>query len=149
MGRYIEWDDVVNRYKQFGDIVDDAEAAVTYINYAETYIDGALAPAYTLPFSNNNETVKDLCIDLAFAKTQLFKDSEKADAIMAHVGSYISALVSGKMAMVVGSGTAILPTGEPVYSQTMEYAPTFGVGDVMDFVVDSSQLYNEEQDRAN
>ena len=147
MGRYIEWDDVVNRYKRFGDIADSDEADAGFILYAEAYVDGALAPAYTIPFSLNNETVRDLCIDVAFAKTQLFKDHEKAELIMTHVGSYVSALISGQMVMVVGSGVAITPTGEPVYSQTMDYTPIFGAGNMREFHVDSARLYDEEQDR--
>jgi|GEM_PF-1665253 len=147
MGRYIQWDDVVSRYKKFGDIVDDTDAEANYISYAENYVDAGLGKAFTLPFSSNNATVRDLCIDTAFAKTQMFKDEKKAAAIMTHVNSYIGALASGSMVMVVGSGTTVAMTGEPVYSSTQGYTPIFGKGDTLDFVVDSSQLYDEEQAR--
>jgi len=143
MGRYITWDDVVNRYRKFADIADAPEAQESFIQYAEAYIDAALAPAYTIPFSSNNATVRDLCIDTTFAKAIRFKDTDKASAIMAHVGSYTNALVAGTMVMVVDSGETLLPSGQPVYSQTMGYTPVFGKGDITDFIVDSSQLYDE------
>ena len=147
MGRYIEWDDVVDRYKTYAEIADADESQASFIRYAETYIDAALAKVYTIPFSNNNETVKDLCIDVAFAKTQKFKDNKKAKAIMTDVGSYIGGLINGTMIMVVGSGATQLPQGEPVYSSNQGYTPVFGKGDITDFRVDSSQLYDEEQNR--
>ncbi len=149
MGRYIKWDDVVNRYKKFGDIVDSQESQETYIQYAESYVDAGLAKAYTIPFSNNNVTVRDLSIDTTFAKALMFKDSEKATAILTYVGSYMGALSDGSMVMVTNSGDQITPTGEPVYSQTMDYTPVFGKGSVSDMRVDSAQLYDEEIDRGD
>ena len=144
MARYIEWDDVTNRYKTVSDIADDSELQESYIQYAEAHVDAALAPSFSIPFSNNNATVKDLCIDLTFAKTQMFKDSEKAEKIMTHVNSVIGALKEGGMIMVVGSGETIAANGEPVYSSNQNYNPVFGKGDITNFRVDSSQLADEE-----
>lgn len=147
MARYIKWDNVVSRYKRIGELVDDVEMEDTYINYAEAYVDGQLATVFTIPFSNNNATVKDLCIDITFAKTQMVNDSDKFEEIMIHVGSYIAALKSGAMVMVVDSGVTITMNGEVVYSKNMDYVPVFGKGNVIDFKVDSAQLYDEGIER--
>lgn len=147
MARYIEWDDVVNRYKRFSDRVADNEAEDIYIQYAEAQVDGMLAPSFSIPFSSNNATVRDLCIDVAFAKSIMFDEREKAESIMTHVGSYVGALKDGSMSMIVGSGTSVVMQGEPVYSENMEYTKVFGKGDITNFVVDSSQLWDEENAR--
>lgn len=144
MARYIKWNDIVSRYKRIADVVGDVEAEDNYIRYAEAYVDGVLAPAFTIPFSNNNATVKDLCIDVAFAKSIMFSDEDKAEKMMTYVGSYMGALKDGSMIMIVGSGETIAMKGEPVYARDKDYTPVFGKGNIIDFAVDSSQLWDEE-----
>src|SRR5262245_55008262 len=62
-GRYINWDDIVNRFTGFANVADAVKAASHYVCYAEAEVDARLAPKYTPPFSNNNMTVRDLAID--------------------------------------------------------------------------------------
>jgi len=147
MARYIEWDDLVGRYRKAAEVSDAPEAETNYIRYAESEIDGMLAPYFTAPFSNNNETVKDLCIDKSFAMMIRFKDEEKAKMIDDSVTDRIDKLIKGKMSMVVGSGDIITRTSDIAYSTTKDYHPVFGMDVITEFHVSSSQLDNEENAR--
>ena len=149
MGRYINWEDVVDRYSKYADVKDSGEANDGNIAYAENYVDMGLASSFSVPFSNNNIIVRDLSIDVAFAKILMFKDSEKADMILSHVNSVMAGLRDGVLTMITNSGDVIAQQGEPVYSKTMDYTPVFGHGDIEDFKVSSSQLYDEQQERDN
>lgn len=147
MGKYIDWADVTYRYKRFADIKDSNEAGDEVIPYAENYIEVGLASKFSVPFSSNNTTVKDLCIDAAMAKVLMFKDTEKAEMMLGHVNSIMFGLREGMLSMLTDSGDVIALAGEPVYSKTMNNAPIFGHGDIEEFRVDSQQLYDEHIDR--
>jgi len=145
MGILIKWDDVVNRYNKYADVVGADED--NFIPYAENYVHMGLASHFTIPFSNNNVTAKDLAIDVAMAKVLMFKDEEKANAMLGHVNSVMGMIRDGTFSMITSSGALISRTGEPSYSKTMDYAPIFGHGCIEDFHVSSSQLYDEESER--
>ena len=68
MTRYIDWSDVAARHPSIGVDFDATQVNSTHIPYIETQVDGLLAPAFTVPFSNNNLTVKDLCIELTYIR---------------------------------------------------------------------------------
>jgi len=150
MSRYIKWDDVVSRYKRASDISDSDEMATDYIDYAEKYIESKLSTNYTLPFSSNNLTVKDLCIDVAYAKMIKYKDSKKANEILSDVSSYIHDLKTGQSNMITNSFDVISPInlGGAFGSTTKSYHPVFGVGETEVFHVSSSQLLDEENARS-
>jgi len=147
MARYIKWDDVVLRYRQFSDIVDDADAEEVYIAPAEAMVDALLAKSYAVPFSASNLIVKDLAINVAFAKSQMFKDTEKATAIMGHVSSITHMLNMGMMVMVDSGGVVVEQSVSNVWAETEDYTPVFGMGDITDFTVDSSRLFDEGTER--
>jgi len=65
------------------------------VPFAIAELHARLAPGFTVPFSDNNMTAKDLAIDLTFAKVYRFKDIEKADAVMTYVGAQIDMLLGG------------------------------------------------------
>lgn len=66
MGKYIDWSDVTDRYPEIATLQGSDEFAENYVVYAEGLVEGLLADYYTLPFSNNNLTVKDLAIEAAY-----------------------------------------------------------------------------------
>lgn len=147
MGRYITWDMVANRYSKFATVTGAQKNDSEYIYYAENYVDMALGTKFSVPFSSNNDAVRDLAIDVAFAKTLMFDDQEKADRIMTHVNSVIGGLLEGSLIMLTDSAYIVDFNGEPVYSKSMDYVPKFGHGDVIEFHADSQQLYDEELER--
>lgn len=144
MGKYIEWDDAVSRYSIIGDKAGASSVGSNYIGYAEAEVEGKLAPGFSIPFSSNNITVKDLCIDTTLYKTLQFKDTEKAEKILESIDGKIAKLLSGEMAMVSDSGTAINKDNDTAWSGTQNYAPTFGAGNVENFIVSSDRLLDEE-----
>ena len=148
MGRYITWEDIADRYP----IIDKSllngtsEVNTAFIQYAETELDAMLAPVFTAPFSSNNTTVRDLSIDLAYCKMGMFKVEERKE-FKDEIYDKIKMLKSGDMAMLTDSSDTLLTAGEPAWSTTKDYHPVFGHGDDINFQVDSSLTYAEEQER--
>lgn len=143
MARYITTSDFAIRYaKVFSDI--GSSSLIEHMNYAEAAIEGALSSKFSTPFSSNNVTVKDLSIDAAYARSIKFKDTEKAKLIQDSIEEKVKALLEGTMEMSTTSGTAISADINNNWSETQDYTPVFGKGDITDFKIDSSQLYDEE-----
>lgn len=150
MGRYIDFDDVVNRYREVSRNDRDATTVNSdFIRYAEDELDSRLSPYYTVPFSSNNITAKDLSIDLAYLKIFRFKDVEKASAVDSYIAMRINALASGKASMMTSSGDVITPDGlaSKFYSTTQDYSPVFGMGGILSASVSSSRVQHENDNR--
>lgn len=147
MSRYIEYADVVGRYPKSTDVGSAAHIESTYIRYSESWVDGALAPKFTAPFSSNNLTVKDLCIDDTYRRIIMFKDKDKAKAVQASIDARIKALLDGAAQMALEDGTVLASNQVTAWSETQDYAPTFGIGGVEDMQVSSARLYAEETAR--
>lgn len=143
MARYIDWDDVANRYPSIKETGGAIEVGDAYISYAESQIEGALASYYTVPFSNNNQTVKDLAIELVYIRAGNLSIEETGE-LKKDYDKRIEDLKMGMSQMVDDSGNVIMQSvGEAIWSNTQNYNPVFGVGDIEDFQVDSSQAYAE------
>lgn len=147
MSRYINYDDVVGRYPKGADVGSASHIESSHIRYAEAWVDGALASAFTAPFSDNNLTVKDLCIDHTYMNIIKFKDTEKAEIIMKNLDQRVQALLEGTAQMSIEGGELLGQDVVTAWSETDGYPPTFGIGDVTDMQVSSARLYNEEQAR--
>jgi hypothetical protein len=119
-----------------------------YILFAENDLDSRLGPYFAVPFSSNNVTATDLSIDLSYARVIIYDDPKKYEAIMGRVNGMIDDLIAGTVSMVTDSGDLITSSNaNEAWSNTMGYHGAFGVGDFVDFQVDSSQLYDEESER--
>lgn len=163
MGRYIGWvDDVVARYPRVYDVGSTSITSIdlslepplvnpesAYIYYAESHIEQELAAGFTVPFSSNNVTARDLMIDHAFYLTQVYRDDDAAREVLNRINSKIERLLDGSAAMMTTSGEAIYQSGASgaIYSTTEDYHPVFGMGDWRGFVVDSSQIEDEADAR--
>ena len=142
---YITWADIINRYPDMADR-GEADTSSGDISYAERMVETKLGPGFTVPFSSNNLTVKDLCIDQYYGKYWLGKDEDKAK-IMYAVDSFCYALVTGLYNMITTNGDQVQSSGgSVVYNPTMEYSPVFNMLDPEYQTVDSSQLYDEYYD---
>lgn len=147
MGRYIDWKDVTNRYQQaatFAGGADEMDSA--YIQYAEGEVEGALSGLYAVPFSSNNLTAKDLCIDLTFAKALMFKDAKKAKAIGESVDRRIMKLRNQEIGMAVTSGSPMF-AADAAWSNTEDYHPVFAMVDEKNQIVDEDREDDELDDR--
>jgi hypothetical protein len=143
----IDWSDVNRRYPETIKLADASQADSSWVPFAIAELHARLAPGFTVPFSDNNMTAKDLAIDLTFAKVYRFKDIEKADAVMTYVGAQIDMLLGGNMSMVTTSGDTLVTVGETVYSTTDGYHPVHGIGPIEYSVVSSEQVIDEEAAR--
>ena len=123
-GRYITWDDVVNRFTSFSDIAGAVKAASHHLAYAENYIDGVLGTKFTVPFSNNNLTVRDLAIDVVQMRAIRSSGSDEYKTLRADVSSRLAALLAGLEVMVTSSGTVSRPSAF-AWSNTMDYHSVF------------------------
>lgn len=149
MGRYINWDDVTDRYRVLTKDTKDGSSEINsaFITYAERELDSLLAPAFTVPFSSNNITVKDLAIDLTYCRAGNFKFSEQKE-FKEMIMETIEKLKNGEMSMITDSGDVIDTSGSTAaWSSTEDYHPIFGHGPTEHFEVDSSQVISEENDR--
>jgi hypothetical protein len=146
MGQYCEWDDVHNRYKAIAKIGDAAEVESAYIYYAENELNSLLGDRFSIPFSSNNITAKDLSIELTYIRMGICKledAKQKREMLMAK----IDRLRNGTESMLNDDGTTLTTVGDTVWCSDSEYHHTFGHGRIEDFHVDSSQVYSEEEER--
>lgn len=145
MGRYTTFDEVKNRYSIAR---DDGPSNVesTYIFFAESELDSLLAPYFATPFSSDNITAKDLAIDLTYYRLSNFKVAERQE-FRDMVMSRIDGIIKGDEAMITTSGTTINTLGGTVYSNTMNYHPTFSMLDAEEQLVDVDFLESEANER--
>jgi len=148
MPRYITFADVAARYPEIAKGKDATQVDGTYILYAEAEVDARLAPSFTVPFSSNNLTVKDLAIDITFLKIYMWKDPKKAAAINSYVCGRIDDLIAGNALMITTSqGTIDSSMGGSAFSTTMDYHPVHGMSDAIALTVSSQEIIDEENAR--
>lgn len=144
----INWEDVAARYEEVQKYKDSTRTNSGYILFACAEVEEKLASRFTVPFSSNNLTAKDLMIDATYLKIFRWKaDKEKVERIEKHLESRIKALREGKADMMLDDGSKLLSVGGTVYSTVNDYHPVFYNGPVEDMVVDSSQIENEFNER--
>jgi hypothetical protein len=142
-GRYITWDDVVHRYTDFSDFGGAVKAASHYIAAAEARIDGLLGSHFSIPFSNNNVTVRELSIDAAFMHAARGLSKEEYARINDRIMDTVTMLKAGDMVMVIGSGQIHRSDISRAWSSNQDYHPVFGMHDPLDWVVSSQQIIDE------
>jgi len=148
VSKYANWADVTARYNNISEIGGAKSVDSHYIIYAEAQIEGALASSYTVPFSSNNLTVKDLVIDLTYGKAIAFRDTKKAKAINDSVEHRIKMLKSGSMSMVTNSGDILSSSGQgTIWSSTENYSPSFDMNDQEHQEIDLDMQQDQWDDR--
>lgn len=143
----IDWSDINRRYPETLKLADATTADSSWVPFAIAELHARLAPGFTVPFSTNNMTAKDLAIDLTFAKVYRFKDVEKADSVMTYVGAQIDMLLAGGLQMITTSADVLVAAGGTVTLAGADHHPIFGVGPVEYSVVSSAEIREEQNDR--
>ena len=145
------WSEALLRYPEFAKLQDVSTVSqAVYLSFAEGIVTSALAGKFSAPFSSNNITVKDLVVDMVYIQTQLTRQPEKAEALRKYYNERISSLLSGDSDMVDSSGMiAGTVVGDPVWSNTMDYHPTFGNGDPVTWEVSSAMTIAEDNARGH
>lgn len=146
----ITWSaDVSARYPELDKLpnISSADVQNGFIAMAEAVVHSRLAPRYSVPFSSNNFTARDLAVDMLYIQTQTARQPEKAKAVREYLEDRIKALLSGGASMVNSAGAALVMVGDTVWSSSQNYAPVFGMGDVEHAMVNSEQSYDEAVSR--
>lgn len=142
MGRYCNYQDVVNRFRKATD-VNSYQTAIesNYILFAEAELDGRLGGYFTVPFSSNNVTAKDLSIDLSYAKIIIYADPKVYKSIMDQVDKRIDALISGDAYMLTTSQDQLESSAasDLAWSNTASYNSAFAMVDAEFLHIDSNQ----------
>lgn len=146
MGRLIDYSDVVGRYEELSKAAGSTDMDAAFIQPAEVQIEGRLSSKFTSPFSSNNLTAKDLCIDEVYYKMMLTRQPKKAAEMRKAIDGRIERLLMGE-SMVTNSGDIIAGEASVGFITTSGYHPTFGMGDTLDFYVSSAQVSEEEDAR--
>lgn len=146
MGKYINWDDIVGRYPGINKVGGATEIGSAFIGYVENQVEGMLSTKYSVPFSDNNVTVKDLCVDLVYIKAANLAVKQR-DQLRKEFMERISRLIEGSESLITSSGDVIGHVGGTVWSNTKDYHPTFGMSPEEYLSVDSNLISDEEDDR--
>ncbi len=146
------WSEATARYPELAKLPAAASPDIqnNLIAQAEGFVHGSLASQFSIPFSNTNVTAKDLVIDALYVQNIQSRQVLKGKTLATVLADKITALKSGLMQMVTIAGTvAQVPTGDPVWSSTMNYPPTFGMGDLSMMAVSSDMLIDENAARGD
>ena len=147
MGLYIDWNDIVSRYPSIAGVGGAEEVSSAHIIYAENELNGRLSPKYTVPFSSNNMTAKDLSIEISYVRIGNINTDQRSELIES-IDKRIERLLSGDEDMMDDTGEIVqISVGGTIWSSTMNYTPTFGSGDIEDFVVDPDLISDEDSAR--
>jgi phage gp36-like protein len=102
---YATYSDFTARYATR---LEPAELTSHYLTYAAARLDGLLGAHFTVPFSANNVTARDLTIDLAYLLIlQRSRESGDTGPLGAAVAGRLTALAAGREAMVTASGETL------------------------------------------
>jgi phage gp36-like protein len=101
MGRYVDWADCVNKYTALPKVGGAKEMQDVFVYEAESEVDAALAPRYTVPFTPCPGVVKGLVIDLVYWKANLLQKGSKV--VKDYYDARIKSLLDGTL-LIVNSG---------------------------------------------
>jgi hypothetical protein len=157
---YTTGSDVMKTYSRVfqttGLTPDDLES---FVEDAEVEINGLLGGKYPVPFTKCSypPLVGNLAKRLAAYKalrSQIIMDgqsrSDWVEIIRAELMEVVTGLNNGSLKLVSGSGTLIEPAADPsgtVWSSTMDYVPTYGMGSTILQEIDPSRVDTEDARR--
>jgi len=144
MGRYIDWEDVIDRYPELNTLGGADQLSSAYIVYSEAFVDGVLANHYTLPFSNNNMIVRDLSIDHCYWRAARFKFADAID-VKSSFFETVDMIKNGQIQMIDQAGTIIQQVRHNIgiYSNTQSYHSSFGMRPSEEWEIDEDNVDNE------
>jgi hypothetical protein len=121
----------------------ESELSSHFLPHASTRLEALLATYFTVPFSDNNATARDLTLDLAYLLIlQRSKEPGEAAPLAASLAERIAALAEGRQAMVTTSGETLwaAPATGGVWSSTAGRRPVFDLGSELAQRVDPERL---------
>jgi len=147
MGRYIDWEDVIDRYPELNTLGGADQLSSAYIVYAESYVDAALSTHFTPPFSSNNMIIRDLSIDWCFWRAARFK-LDDAIEVKSSFWETVGLLKDRQLNMYDDAGTLIPSLDKSfVVSNTNSYHTSFGMDDPINWKIDEDHADDDEGKR--
>ena len=150
---YITFKEATQRYPLLEDWAkQSSDVNSALLHYAEVHLDSMLASHFTVPFSGPPRVIKDLAIDLSYAKALLPRDREQYKTVMDEIKDRISDIKSGAESIVTDSGTIIAKSatgGAEIWSTTQDYHSVHSFLDAEDSYthISSGQLQADQDAR--
>lgn len=141
MGRYIDWQDLANRYTDAAKMGGAEAVHSAWLFGVEAEIDARLSIRYTVPFSPAPDLVRDLCIDLLYAR--MTARQEGSEVIYERVMDTIKEMVAGTLPL---PGVAPLPLGGAAWASN-SYRTAFGPDDPINWSRSADQLADAVNER--
>lgn len=113
---------------------------------AQAQIEGLLSSEYTVPFSSNNLTAKDLIATLTYSRLAPMSEETRRD-IRTELYERIGRLKSGEELMITTSGSLIPSTSGVAWSDGQSYHKLFTEDDPLMWIPDSSQIIDLRDER--
>ena len=115
-----------------------------YLPQGALRVNETLGSCFTIPFSSNNETAKDLSIHFAHLAILLrTRNQEDSNELKKELIQRVSDICSGNLGMVLTDGTILSPgstSRNEVWSTTQNYKPVFDMRDSWEQRVDPDYL---------
>lgn len=143
----IDFADMVLAYPSLQNGSFKAEDVNSYhIPYAQAELETLLASKYTVPFSSNNMTAKEMVRQLTYARIAPvgMDDREK---IRDRVISLVDRLLDGSAVMMTDSGALSPDASSGIWLSTEDYHPVFTVDKPEHWVIDEDQIEDLRDER--
>lgn len=141
MGRYIDWQHLTNRYPDAAKMAGAETVHSGWLFGVEAEVDARLSIRYTVPFSPAPDLVKDLCVDLLYAR--MTARQEGSEVIYERVMGLFKEIIAG---------TIVLPGVDPVGGNgrtfaSNSYRTAFGTDDPANWSRSAAELTDQAFER--
>lgn len=138
----ITYETIAARYSELARALDATVVNSVHIPFAQAELEGKLGVGFTVPFSSNNLTAQDLCVDLVYARVYQFSAPDKVEKVREHIEARCMALLSGREDMKLIDGTLVHSTAvaSAMWSRLGSYHPTFGMDEPEDQCIDKDRV---------
>lgn len=120
--------------------VSSSEITAHWLPHGALMVNEYLGKCFTIPFSTNNETAKDLSIHFAFLGVlERTRNQDDSGELREHLENRIKNICEGNAPMITTSGEAIWPDIADKYdawSNTQDYKSTFDMRDAINQRID-------------
>jgi len=152
MPNYSTVEKVLDLYPRVGSLSTVTSANIAfYIDQAENEINGHLVNGYTLPFSSTPPIIESLSTEYGLVKIlqrfftqEVGSDNAYVASRLESVMDYLTKINSGDIGLFTSS-LELIPfnSGDTIFSNTMEYNPTFTMLNPTLQQIDSDRLDDE------
>ncbi|QDP60253.1 MAG: hypothetical protein Unbinned834contig1000_19 [Prokaryotic dsDNA virus sp.] len=152
MATYTTVPKVYSLYPRVGSLTSvNSQAVDFYITQAENEVNGYLVNNYTLPFSSTPPIIESITTEYSLIKIlerfftqEVQSENSWVNKRLEKVFDFLNKINSGELGLYTSSMDLIVwNAGDTIYSNTMEYNPTFTMLDETLQQIDSDRLKDE------